>query len=98
MAEHRRIVDALTIPSGTPGGEAGITACTHLCEDAMLILKVALKCADLGHPTLSYALLVRRARRLEKELFRQGDLQKARLAAEGSFFSLTVANQAASKS
>jgi len=45
--------------------------------EALLLLQVALKCADLGHLTLSRASHLRFVRGLEEELFAQGDQEKA---------------------
>ncbi|GAX78254.1 hypothetical protein CEUSTIGMA_g5696.t1 [Chlamydomonas eustigma] len=47
-------------------------------EDAMLLWKVALKCADLGHLASKEAVHVRWVHLLEEELFRQGDLERER--------------------
>lgn len=45
-------------------------------EDAVLLLQMAIKCADLGHLTLSWDLHVSWVRRLEAEFFAQGDREK----------------------
>jgi len=45
-------------------------------EDAILLLQMAIKCADLGHLTLSWELHVSWVRRLETEFFAQGDQEK----------------------
>lgn len=45
-------------------------------EDAVLLLQMAIKCADLGHLTLSWDLHVAWVRRLEAEFFAQGDREE----------------------
>ncbi|CAK0825994.1 unnamed protein product [Prorocentrum cordatum] len=52
--------------------------------DAVLLLQMALKCADLGHLTLNRALHLHFVQGLEAELFAQGDQEKA-LGLEVSF-------------
>ena len=42
------------------------------------LLQMALKCADLGHLAREEAVHREWVRRLEEEMFRQGDLEKAR--------------------
>eukprot|EP00930_Biecheleria_cincta_P040774 TRINITY_DN27929_c0_g2_i1.p1 TRINITY_DN27929_c0_g2~~TRINITY_DN27929_c0_g2_i1.p1 ORF type:complete len:774 (-),score=127.47 TRINITY_DN27929_c0_g2_i1:79-2400(-) len=45
-------------------------------EDAMLLLQMSIKCADLGHLTLSWELHMSWVHRLETEFFAQGDREK----------------------
>lgn len=52
--------------------------------EAVLLLQVAVKCADLGHVTLSRATHLHFVQRLEAELFAQGDQERA-LGLEVSF-------------
>merc|ERR1719476_529938 len=44
--------------------------------EAVLLLKVVLKCADLGHLALPWGTHLRWAHRLEREFFEQGDQEK----------------------
>jgi len=46
-------------------------------EDAKLLLRVAMKCADLGHLALSWHQHLTWVERLEAEFFAQGDREKA---------------------
>jgi len=51
--------------------------CTPIStESALLVLKVSLKCADLGHLALAWGLHVRWVRRLEQEFYQQGDKER----------------------
>ncbi|CAK0882112.1 unnamed protein product [Prorocentrum cordatum] len=89
MASHKRILDSVdaalerfartppvaSLDGGLGPGSAG---------EAMLLLQVAVKCADLGHVTLSRAAHLRYVRRLEEELFAQGDRERE-LGLEVSF-------------
>jgi len=45
-------------------------------KDALLLLQLALKCADIGHLALAWNTHVRWVRRLEQEFFAQGDREK----------------------
>jgi len=47
-------------------------------EEANLFLRVAMKCADLGHLALSWDRHLTWVEKLEAEFFAQGDLEKAR--------------------
>mmetsp|Transcript_33254 Transcript_33254/g.105273 ORF Transcript_33254/g.105273 Transcript_33254/m.105273 type:complete len:562 (-) Transcript_33254:99-1784(-) len=46
-------------------------------EDAVLLLQVAMKCADVGHLTLDWEVHLQWVRVLEDEFFAQGDREKA---------------------
>merc|ERR1719384_1234756 len=46
-------------------------------QDAILLLQVSMKCADLGHLTLEWEEHVRWVQCLEREFFAQGDKEKA---------------------
>lgn len=62
-------------PAGQGAGkESRVLANT--VEEAFLVLKVALKCADLGHLALPWITHLRWVHRLEREFFEQGDLEK----------------------
>jgi hypothetical protein len=45
-------------------------------KGAMLLLQIAMKCADLGHLTFDWTLHLEWVRRLEAEFFAQGDKEK----------------------
>merc|ERR1712125_109673 len=45
-------------------------------KGAMLLLQIAMKCADLGHLALDWTLHLKWVRRLECEFFAQGDREK----------------------
>jgi len=53
-------------------------------QDALVALQLALKCADLGHLSLSWTSHMRWVQRLEEEFFAQGD-QEAKLGMPASF-------------
>merc|ERR1711959_541771 len=44
-------------------------------EDALVLLKLALKCADLGHLSLCWSSHLRWVQLLEEEFFGQGDME-----------------------
>merc|ERR1711865_391045 len=46
-------------------------------KDAVLLLQMAMKCADLGHLALSWDVHVKWVVRLEEEFFAQGDKEKS---------------------
>lgn len=46
-------------------------------KEAILLLKVTLKCADLGHLGMPWTWHVRWVQRIEEEFFQQGDQEKA---------------------
>jgi len=56
-----------SVPSTIPASE----------NDAVLLLQMAMKCADLGHLALTWDLHVKWVGRLEEEFFAQGDSEKA---------------------
>jgi len=45
-------------------------------QDALVVLQLALKCADLGHLSLSWTSHMRWVQRLEEEFFAQGDAEE----------------------
>lgn len=45
-------------------------------EEAILLLQIALKCADIGHLAVSWDLHIRWVKRLEQEFFAQGDQER----------------------
>jgi hypothetical protein len=47
-------------------------------QEAVLLLQMAMKCADLGHLSLSWDVHNEWLRRLEEEMFAQGDLELSR--------------------
>jgi len=51
--------------------------CPASAKDAVSLLQVAMKCADLGHLALDWNLHVAWVQRLESEFFAQGDQEKA---------------------
>eukprot|EP00933_Yihiella_yeosuensis_P045654 TRINITY_DN41053_c0_g1_i1.p1 TRINITY_DN41053_c0_g1~~TRINITY_DN41053_c0_g1_i1.p1 ORF type:complete len:602 (+),score=108.21 TRINITY_DN41053_c0_g1_i1:201-1808(+) len=79
MADHGKILDAYKASSMVTGAadrRPGVCAVPDSAQDATLALKIALKCADLGHIALSWGAHNRWVRRLEEEFFRQGDGEK----------------------
>lgn len=51
---------------------------SHDNDYVLGVLQMCLKCADLGHVTLSWSQHSRWVERLEEEMFRQGDQERAR--------------------
>lgn len=66
------IGDGTSLPAATPQGSS-------------LALKMALKCADLGHLALEWSLHMRWVRRLETEFYAQGDQEQKSNFPEISF-------------
>jgi len=79
MTNGGKIVKTFNDTFGVPsdGGCAAQQAPTS-SMDAILLLQMAMKCADLGHLTLRWDLHQRWVCKLEEEFFAQGDLEKAR--------------------
>jgi len=90
MAENGRIQQAFKDmidkmgATGSDGVGAGTFSATSASE-ASLALKMALKCADVGHLALSWSSHLRWTSRLEKEFFSQGDMEKQLRWASVSF-------------
>jgi len=88
MASNRSILESFDAalerfaraPVASPDG--GFTPGS--AGDAVLLLQVAVKCADLGHLTLSRAAHLHSVGRLDAELFAQGDRERS-LGLEVSF-------------
>jgi len=72
MAEHKSLLDAFKGLVCTEG-EGGVSS-----AESLLVLKIAMKCADLGHLALGWGSHMRWVRRLEEEFFCQGDKEKNR--------------------
>lgn len=73
MAEHAAIMKRFAEATGGPAAEFTPTS----SKDAVLLLQVAIKCADVGHLALGWELHGRWVERLEEEFFAQGDREKA---------------------
>jgi len=81
MAEHgstlKKFQNVFAAPEGptsdTPGSPTYGSIVPTSQEDAVLVLQVALKCADLGHLALCWNSHLRWVQRLEHEFFTQGD-------------------------
>jgi hypothetical protein len=58
-------------------GSTAAQARPSSAKDAMLLLQMAIKCADLGHLALSWDVHMQWVSRLEEEFFAQGDREKA---------------------
>eukprot|EP00927_Polykrikos_kofoidii_P025777 TRINITY_DN230_c0_g1_i1.p1 TRINITY_DN230_c0_g1~~TRINITY_DN230_c0_g1_i1.p1 ORF type:complete len:792 (+),score=108.52 TRINITY_DN230_c0_g1_i1:116-2377(+) len=69
--------------SGDRSSQSGFSPASP--EDGLLTLQMALKCADLGHLSLSWAAHLRWVRLLEAEFFAQGDQEKSMGFAQVSF-------------
>lgn len=71
MADHARLVDAFkgTLVNREKDVQPSLT------DQALFAMKIALKCADVGHLSLSWPAHVEWVRRLEQELFAQGDAE-----------------------
>lgn len=81
MAQHFEIVqsarDVLSGVKSTNAAEVvkvGIESAWS--REAHLLLKLAMKCSDLGHLALDWELHLQWVQRLEEEFFRQGDKEK----------------------
>jgi len=78
MADHGATMKAFKDLCKSSEGEQGKTGSVapESEEQAILLLKVAMKCADLGHLTLDWDDHVSWVERLEREFFAQGDREK----------------------
>mmetsp|Transcript_53369 Transcript_53369/g.155549 ORF Transcript_53369/g.155549 Transcript_53369/m.155549 type:complete len:565 (+) Transcript_53369:93-1787(+) len=85
MANNNAIIESFTEllkarvePSGSRGGQGNHVSAfvPKTAEEALLLLQVAMKCADLGHLALDWNIHVRWVGLLEEEFFRQGDREK----------------------
>merc|ERR1711988_1323220 len=87
MAEHGKLLKKFKDMIGSEGGEVSSTAAfiAHSADDALLVLQLALKCADLGHLSLSWSSHLRWVRLLEEEFFAQGDNERRHDLPEVSF-------------
>jgi len=79
MANHGSLLKSFAASVGAfsaSGWEPGtLSHLTH--EDAVLLLQVAVKCADLGHLTLKWEDHLLWVHRLQDEFFAQGDKERA---------------------
>jgi hypothetical protein len=79
MADNATILEALT--SAVSAYEKGATATGDYhpatSKDAVVLLQVALKCADLGHLTLPWINHLCWVERLQDEFFTQGDKEQS---------------------
>eukprot|EP00930_Biecheleria_cincta_P069406 TRINITY_DN57149_c0_g1_i1.p1 TRINITY_DN57149_c0_g1~~TRINITY_DN57149_c0_g1_i1.p1 ORF type:complete len:859 (+),score=161.86 TRINITY_DN57149_c0_g1_i1:105-2681(+) len=74
MAEHKQILASFNeMTSSSPPSDAFVPSDA---KEAVLTLKMAMKCADLGHLSLNWSSHLRWVRRLEEEFFQQGDKEK----------------------
>lgn len=64
---------------------SGVGCVPASSEGAVTILKLALKCSDLGHLCLDWGSHMRWVQRLEDEFFAQGDMEKMSGMPEASF-------------
>jgi len=62
-------------PRATPGKEGDLASLDD--TQKLLLLQIALKCADLGHVAEEHEVHVRWVHALEEEFYRQGDREKA---------------------
>lgn len=69
--------------SGDRSNQSGFSPASP--QDGLLTFQMALKCADLGHLSLSWAAHLRWVRLLEAEFFAQGDQEKSMGFAKVSF-------------
>lgn len=79
MANGGKIQKAFEGIFGTNGKDevaASVTSPTS-AQDSMLLLQMAMKCADLGHMSLSWDVHKKWVSRVEAEFFAQGDREKA---------------------
>lgn len=75
-AQHSDILGEFTAMLGANGaGSVGLCTVAS-AEEAVLVLKIALKCADFGHSTMQWGTHLRWSDRLENEFFLQGDREK----------------------
>jgi cAMP-specific phosphodiesterase 4/calcium/calmodulin-dependent 3',5'-cyclic nucleotide phosphodiesterase len=74
MAEHQQILASFNeMTSSSPPSDPFVPSDA---KEAVLILKMLMKCADLGHLSLNWSSHVRWVRRLQEEFFQQGDKEK----------------------
>jgi len=73
MAEHGRLLEDFQGLAKAEGDGAMRAASPR---DAHIVLKIAIKCADLGHLALGWDKHLRWVHRLEAEFFQQGDREK----------------------
>jgi len=73
MAQNKDIVLAFQTSSNA---SAVAPFAPSSSEGAMVVLQMALKCADIGHLALGWSLHMQWVRRLEAEFFAQGDQEK----------------------
>jgi len=75
MSENSKILEAFkqTTRVAADRSEAFTPASP---QEALLVLKVSLKCADLGHLALGWGSHMKWVRRLEEEFYQQGDKEK----------------------
>mmetsp|Transcript_31413 Transcript_31413/g.83605 ORF Transcript_31413/g.83605 Transcript_31413/m.83605 type:complete len:650 (-) Transcript_31413:269-2218(-) len=83
MADNTRFVTAFKgVLKGSRDREhgqgVGVPCFLSTQEDALLALQVAIKCADVGHLSLSWPTHLQWVRRLQEEFFSQGDLERDR--------------------
>ncbi|KAF5832352.1 hypothetical protein DUNSADRAFT_11762 [Dunaliella salina] len=76
---HRRPVELESVSEGSQCSSKSDGLVLLELDEAkkMLLLQVALKCADLGHVAETVDVHLKWVRRLEEEFFQQGDLEKA---------------------
>eukprot|EP00933_Yihiella_yeosuensis_P082873 TRINITY_DN96884_c0_g1_i1.p1 TRINITY_DN96884_c0_g1~~TRINITY_DN96884_c0_g1_i1.p1 ORF type:complete len:881 (+),score=143.70 TRINITY_DN96884_c0_g1_i1:50-2692(+) len=74
MAEHKGILDSFTELTASCSPSSAFAPSS--AKEAILALKMTLKCSDLGHLTLNWGSHMRWVRRLEEEFFQQGDKEK----------------------
>jgi len=72
MADNSKFVGALA--AAAERREDGVLAPKGR-EEAVLLLQVAMKCADLGHLALDWSMHLTWVTRLEQEFFEQGDME-----------------------
>eukprot|EP00403_Amphidinium_massartii_P005355 CAMPEP_0178382088 /NCGR_PEP_ID=MMETSP0689_2-20121128/6316_1 /TAXON_ID=160604 /ORGANISM="Amphidinium massartii, Strain CS-259" /LENGTH=832 /DNA_ID=CAMNT_0020002287 /DNA_START=27 /DNA_END=2525 /DNA_ORIENTATION=+ len=80
MSRHdsvlKSFVEATEGPS-SPTSQASPGFLPSTNKEAVLLLQLAMKCADLGHLSLNWDLHLQWVRKIEEEFFQQGDLEKA---------------------
>jgi cAMP-specific phosphodiesterase 4/calcium/calmodulin-dependent 3',5'-cyclic nucleotide phosphodiesterase len=78
MANGGKIQKSFGEVFGSLSGTKKTSPPTPVCrEDAVLLLQMAMKCADLGHLALGYDVHRKWVERLEQEFFAQGDREKS---------------------
>lgn len=73
MAEHKKLLDRFKEATGAKEGDSTRSFTADSAQDAVVVLQLALKCADLGHLSLQWSSHLRWVRLLEEEFFAQGD-------------------------